>query len=59
MEQVPLTCTFGSPLDLHVHHRLSLQGPVDLDQHQVQGGGGAQNEKGATSGQGGYITPTA
>ena len=31
LERVPLACTFGSPLDLHVRQSLSLQGPVDLD----------------------------
>ena len=36
LERVPLACTFGSPLDLHVHHSLRLQGPVDLDHHRVE-----------------------
>ena len=30
LERVPLACTFGSPLDLHVRQSLRLQGPVDL-----------------------------
>ena len=30
LERMPLACTFGSPLDLHVRQSLSLQGPVDL-----------------------------
>ena len=34
--RVPLACTFGSPLDLHVRQRLSLQGLVDLDHHRVE-----------------------
>ena len=33
---VPLACTFGSPLDLHVRQSLSLQGPVDLEHHRVE-----------------------
>ena len=36
LERVPLACTFGSPLDLHVRQRLSLQGLVDLDHHRVE-----------------------
>ena len=36
LERVPLACTFGSPLDLHVRQSLSLQGPVDLDHHRVE-----------------------
>ena len=39
LERVPLACTFGSPLDLHVRQSLGLQGPVDLD--PGGGGGGA------------------
>ena len=35
-ERVPLTCTFGSLLDLHVRQGLSLQGPVHLDHHRVE-----------------------
>ena len=40
LERVPLACTFGSPLDLHVRQSLRLQGPVDLDHHRGPGGGG-------------------
>ena len=36
LERVPLACTFGSPLDLHVRQSLSLQGPFDLDHHRVE-----------------------
>ena len=36
LERVPLACTFGSPLDLHVRQSLGLQGPVDLDHHRVE-----------------------
>ena len=36
LERVPLACTFGSPLDLHVRQSLRLQGPVDLDHHRVE-----------------------
>ena len=36
LERVPLACTFGSPLDLHVRQSLSLQGPADLDHHRVE-----------------------
>ena len=36
LERVPLACTFGSPLDLHVRQSLSLQGPVDLDHYRVE-----------------------
>ena len=36
LEWVPLACTFGSPLDLHVRQSLSLQGLVDLDHHRVE-----------------------
>ena len=36
LERMPLACTFGSPLDLHVRQSLSLQGPVDLDHHRVE-----------------------
>ena len=36
LERVSLACTFGSPLDLHVHQSPSLQGPVDLDHHRVE-----------------------
>ena len=36
VERVPLACTFGSPLDLHVRQSLNLQGPVDLDHHRVE-----------------------
>ena len=35
LERVPLACTFGAPLDLHVRQSLSLQGPVDLDHYRV------------------------
>ena len=35
LERVPLACTFGSPLDLHVRQSLGLQGPVDLDHHLI------------------------
>ena len=34
--QMPLACTFGSPLDLHVRQSLSLRGQVDLDHHRVE-----------------------
>ena len=36
LERVPLACTFGSPLDLHVRQSLRLQGQVDLDHHRVE-----------------------
>ena len=36
LERVPLACTFGSPLDLHVRQSLRLQGPIDLDHHRVE-----------------------
>ena len=36
LERVPLACTFGSPLDLHVRQSLGLQGPIDLDHHRVE-----------------------
>ena len=36
LERMPLACTFGSPLDLHIRQSLSLQGPVDLDHHRVE-----------------------
>ena len=36
LERVPLACTFGSPLDLHVRQSLCLQGPVDVDHHRVE-----------------------
>ena len=36
LKRVPLACTFGSPLDLHVRQSLGLQGPVDLDHHRVE-----------------------
>ena len=36
LERVPLACTFGSPLDLHVRQSLGLQGQVDLDHHRVE-----------------------
>ena len=36
LERVPLACTLGSPLDLHVRQSLGLQGPVDLDHHRVK-----------------------
>ena len=36
LEQMPLACTFGSPLNLHVPESMSLQGPVDLDHHRVE-----------------------
>ena len=36
LERVPLACTFGSPLDLHVRQSLGLQGPVVLDHHRVE-----------------------
>ena len=36
LERVPLACTFGSPLDLHVCQSLSIQGLVDLDHHRVE-----------------------
>ena len=36
LERMPLACTFGSPLDLHVRQSLSLQSPVDLDHHRVE-----------------------
>ena len=52
LERVPLACTFGSPLDLHVRQSLGLQGPVDLDPER-QGGGGYIYQSSA------YITPAA
>ena len=36
LERVPVACTFGSPLDVHVRQSPSLQGPVDLDHHRVE-----------------------
>ena len=36
LKRMPLACTFGSPLDLHVRESLSLQGLVDLDRHRVE-----------------------
>ena len=36
LEQMPLACTFRSPLDPHVRQSQSLQGPVDLDHHRVE-----------------------
>ena len=36
LERMPLACTLGSPLNLHVRQSLSLQGPVDLDHHRVE-----------------------
>ena len=36
LERMPLACTFGSPLDLHVRQSLSLHGPADLDHHRVE-----------------------
>ena len=36
LERMPLPCTFGSPLNLHVRQSLCLQGPVDLDHHRVE-----------------------
>ena len=36
LERVPLACTFGSPLDLHVRQSLGLQSPMDLDHHRVE-----------------------
>ena len=36
MEWVPLACTFGSQLDLHVRESLSLKGPVGLEHHRVE-----------------------
>ena len=36
LERMPLACTFGSPLNLHVRQSLSLQDPVDLDHHRVE-----------------------
>ena len=35
-ERMPLACTLGSPLDLHVRQSLGLEGPVDLDHHRVE-----------------------
>ena len=36
LERLPLACTFGSPVDLHVRQSLSLQGRVDVDHHRVE-----------------------
>ena len=36
LERMPLACTFGAPLNLHVRQGLCPQGPVDLDHHRVE-----------------------
>ena len=36
LERMPLACTLGLPLNLHVRQSVSLQGPVDLDHHRVE-----------------------
>ena len=36
LERMPLACTLGSPLNLHVRQSPGLQGPVDLDHHRVE-----------------------
>ena len=36
LERVPLACTFGLPLDLHLRQGLSLHALVDLDHHRVE-----------------------
>ena len=36
VERVPLACTLGLPVDLHVRQNLGLQGPIDLDHHRVK-----------------------
>ena len=35
LERMPLACTLGSPLNLHVRQSLSLQGPVHLEHHRI------------------------
>ena len=36
LERVPLACTFGLPLNLHVRRSPCLHGQVDLDHHRVE-----------------------
>ena len=36
LERMPLASTLGSPLNLHVCQSPSLQGPIDVDHHQVE-----------------------
>ena len=36
LERVPLACSFGSPLNLHVRQSLRLQGSVVVDHRRVE-----------------------